>query len=220
MRDFFSESNLVKASGLAAVVTVMSVGRLIEGGRPPGLFIPATFLLLVFICGAVTAWGTRAGMAGIVTDRSTFLRGAAAAGILSLVALPVHVLWLDPLLRGALAAKPQFLELSYPTTPRGCMASLLWSAGFQVMFLQAAPMSLFARLTNRRSVAMAMCIALRAYIATRQVGLIGIADHGALFVLCAVAATAAGCAVFARFGLGPTMLLAAGLDAHILVHWR
>ena len=102
MRDYLSESNLVKAAGLAVVLTVMSLGRLIEARQPLGLYIPATFVAMTLIAGAVTAWGQRAGMPGIVTDRRTFLRGAAVAAGLSLLALPLYLFVLDPLLKTAL----------------------------------------------------------------------------------------------------------------------
>ncbi len=217
MRVFASESNLIKASVLAAVVTVISVGRLVEGGKSLGLFVPAIFLLMTFIAGAVTAWGQKADMAGIVTSRQVLIRGIVIAALISAVALPAHIFWLDPVLRNALAGakNPSLLELSFPPTNTGRISLVLWMAGFQVMFLVAAPMSLFARLTNRQSVSFALCIALRAYLTSRQVALHGVGENGALLVLVSVCENAAQCFVFARNGLAPAMLLAAGLQAHV-----
>ena len=217
MRDYLSESNLVKAAGLAVVLTVMSLGRLIEARQPLGLYIPATFVAMTLIAGAVTAWGQRAGMPGIVTDRRTFLRGAAVAAGLSLLALPLYLFVLDPLLKTALLTSRHrtIVELSYPSTWEGRLSLVLWSAGFQALFLQAAPMSLFARLTGRRSAAVGLCLALRAYVSYRQVASAGVADGVPLLFVSALVTTAAGCVVFARFGLAPAMLFAAGLDLHV-----
>lgn len=216
MTRFLSDSNQLKAAALAAVVTVLSLGRLIESGRPLPVFVPMAFLLMMFSAGAVTAWGRCAQMPGIRTERKTLMRGAAAAAALSLLALPVYLCWLDPLMRGALAASAnrELLTLSYPPTPGGRFALLLWAAGFQTLLLVAAPMSVLARLGNRQAVAVLLCVVLRALLAAKQVGAAAL-PHGAVFVGAAAACTAAGGLVFARFGLAPAMLLGAGLDLRL-----
>jgi hypothetical protein len=131
--------------------------------------------------------------------------------------MPLRYFWLDPILRRSLetARNSSLLEMQFPSTTTGRISLVLWTSGFQLMFLVAAPLSLFARLVNRRVVAIALCIALRSYIASRQAAIGGISEGGAFFVLAAVTATAAECLVFTRFGLVPTMLLAAGLDTHV-----
>lgn len=217
MRAYLSESNLVKAAGLAAIVTLMSVPRLIQSGRPLGLYVPVTFMAMALVGGTITAWGRCGGMAGIAAERRMFPRGVAVAAVLAALALPVQVFWLDPLLRHALAAAldPSARALSYPATAGGCVAVMLWSAGFETVFLQAAPMSFFSRLTGRTRVALALCLALRVYVAYRQVVFSGMTDGTAALILSAAATTAAGCMLFARFGLAPGMLLAAGLDLHL-----
>jgi len=108
------------------------------------------------------------------------------------------------------------LTLTYPATVGGCLALILWSAGFQTIFLQAAPMSFFARLTRNRSVAFGLCLALRVFIAYRQVVFAGLTDGIGLFVVSAVGAAAAGCILFVRYGLAPAVFLAAILDLHVL----
>ena len=175
---------------------------------------------MMFIAGAVTAWGRRAGMAGIVTDRRTLWSGLALAVLLALLALPVYLLELDALLRDALrrATGSTLMNLSYPATIRGCLALMLWSAGFQTMFLVAAPMSLFARLTNRSSAALGLCLALRAYVQHRQMAEAGIIAALPLFLIPALATTLAGGFLFARYGLAPAMLFAAALDLRLLLH--
>ena len=218
MRAYLTESNLVKAAGLAVMVTLMSVPRLVQTGRPLGLFVVMTFLVMTLVCGAVTAWSRCAGLAGAVTARRTLMRGAAAAAAVGLGSLPIQVFWLDPLLRHALAggANHSMAALSYPATVGGCLALILWSAGFQTIFFQAAPMSFFARLTGSRLVALGLCLALRVYVAYRQVVYSGMTDCLGLFVVSAAGTAAVGCVLFARYGLAPAMLLAAALDLHVL----
>ncbi len=220
MRDFLSESNLRKAVPLAAILTLMTIGRLVQGGRPLAYYLPMTFLVTTLMAGAVTAWGQCAGMPGFRTDRRTFAMGAAVAAGLSLLALPLSLFWLDPILKPALQrASPAAFALTYPPTVGGCLALLLWSTGFQTLFLQAAPMSLFARLTGRRAVAVSLCVALRIFVTHLQTAEVGMAAESGLLAASAAVATAAGCIVFARFGLAPAMLLAAGLDLHVLVQF-
>jgi len=217
MRNFVSENNLFKAAGLATVLTFMSVGRLIHGGYPLGIFLPLFFVVMIFVSGAVTAWSQYANMPGIITDRRTFLYGAGIAVALSLLALPVYVYWLDFPLRKALLsmARSSAADLAYPSTTGKCLSLLLWSAGFQTMFLEAAPMSLFARLTGRQSIAVTLCLVLRTYIAYRQMTDAGMVSHLPLFIFPSLAANLAGCILFAKFGLAPAMILSAGLTLHV-----
>ena len=217
MREFLSYRNLLKASALAAVITVMSTGRLIQGRMPLLIFIPLTFGLLTFICGAVTAWGNCAGMPGIVTDRKTLLRGTAVALLVSLVVLPVRLFWLDEVVQQALlsARDSSYYELSYPSTISGILSLILWSAGFQLLFAQAAPMSLCARLTNSRAIAIALCVALQTYILHEQVIAAGLSGSVTLFVAAALIQGTIACLIFSTYGLIPTVLLAIGTDLHL-----
>ena len=220
MRDYLSISNLGKAAGLAALMTLMSVGRLVQGQKSLAFYIPVTFCAMMFIAGAVAAWGRRAGMAGIVTDRRTLCSGVALALLLALLALPVYVWGLDAILRNALrsATSRTLLNLSYPATVGGCLALMLWSAGFQTMFFVAAPMSLFARLTNRQSVALGLTLAVRFYVMHRQMTEAGVSAAVPLFYGLALATTLAGGLLFARYGLAPAMLFAAALDLRLLLY--
>jgi hypothetical protein len=214
MRDYVSLPNLYKAAGLAALVTVMSIGRLIQADVWLGMYVPMTFMSMLFVGGAVTAWGRSAGMAGIATDRATLGQGIGVAAFLVLVALPIYVLWLDPMLQRALleTGRSDLLEMSYPSTTRGRLAMLLWSAGFQALFFVAAPMSYFARLTRSVWLSIAFCLAVRGFLVFRQMVESGIVDGAPYFVSSALASTFLACLVFARYGLIPTMLFAAGLD--------
>ncbi len=51
MRVFLSYQNLVRAATLAAIVTLMSLGRLVQGQMHLLLFIPVTFGLMMFVGG-------------------------------------------------------------------------------------------------------------------------------------------------------------------------
>jgi hypothetical protein len=219
MRKFISTPNLKQAVGLAAIITAMSVGRILQAGAVPSLQIPAAFLAMIFVCGAVTAWGTSAGMPGIVTDRKTLVQGTLVAICLSLIALPLQIFWIVPFIYKSLlaSAKPSLAALMFPATVGSQIAVLLWSAGFQTMFMQSAPMSFFARLVNRQSIALALCLVFRAYVAHRQLAGAGLAGMEPVLSLSTLLATAAGCLVFARFGLVPTILLSIGLNLHLLL---
>jgi hypothetical protein len=219
MRSYLALVNLYQAAGLSAVVTLMAVGRIAQGQMPLGAYIPLTFGSMLFVAGAVTAWGAKAGMPGVVTDGRTLRRGLAVAAGLSLLALPFYLFGVDPYLR-ELLSEPRYrhlLDLTLPGTIGGRLSLILWSAGFQMMFLVAAPMSLFARLTQRRWAAILLCLVLRSYVLYRQMAHADMTDGAALFYTASLLSTAAGCAVFARFGLVPAMLLAAGFDVHVFL---
>lgn len=220
MRDYLSMSNVPRAAALSALVTVMAVGRLVEGQRPLALFIPVTFCAMMFVGGAVTAWGRHANPAGLFPGGRTLRNGLLLAVLLALLALPIHVYWLDPLFRSLLSgvADSSLARLAYPHTLHGALASMLWAAGFHTLFFVAAPMSLFARLTHRPAVALALTCALRAYVMHRQLATAGLLADYPVFLIPALAATAAGGFLFARYGLAPAMVLAAGIDARLLLY--
>ena len=94
MRILLSESNLFKSAGLSAILTVMSVGRLVQAGRPLGMYIPMTFVAMMLASGPVTAWGRHAGMPGIEAlgliprdFSSRYIPHALGAGLLAFVLL-------------------------------------------------------------------------------------------------------------------------------------
>ncbi len=220
MRLFLTTSNLYKSAALAGLGTLMSAGRIVHGGMPPVLCISSMFLMLMFIAGAVNAWGRCAGMPGIATGRPTFLRGLLVVCILVFLILPIRIFWLDPVLKPAMltadaAGRPGLAALAYPDAFSGRMALLLWSAGFQTLFMVAAPMALAARITGCWPVAIVVCIILRACICRLQAAEYGLAEHALLFAAAAVPASAIACWLFARFGLAPAMIFGAGIDLHV-----
>jgi hypothetical protein len=85
------------------------------------------------------------------------------------------------------------------------------------MFMQLAPMSFFARLVNRQSIALALSLVFRAYVAHHQLAGASLAGMEPILCLSTLLATGAGCLVFARFGLAPTIFLSVGLNLHLLL---
>jgi hypothetical protein len=223
MRDYCNMPNLFRAALLSAVVTPLSVGRIVHGSLLLRITLPqavmACFCALTLVCAAVTAWGQKAGMPGIVTDRRTFLRGTGLALLLALAALPVFRYVLDPLLGGVLAASGNdaALEMNYPSTLAGQVALLCWMAGFQTLFVCAAPMSLFARLTGRRDFALALCMALGVYLVYLKVTDLGMQEHLLLFAIPSLLGCGFACFLFSRFGLAPTMILVAAMNLRLFL---
>ena len=211
--------NLLPAAAMSAVVTVLSIGRLLAGDWPLFTGIAMLFMSMTLICAAVTAWGRRAGMAGVWTDARTLRWGLLAALTLGLALWPVFILMLDPRTRDALgsAANGDALRLAFPPALGGRMALILWASGFQTLFLQAAPMSLAGRLTGNRFASLGLCLFFRLYVAHRQVSEAGLVDHMALFMAPAAVVGLIGCLLFARFGLLPAMFFSAVLDARLLL---
>jgi hypothetical protein len=223
MRDYLSIPNLLRAMPLAAVVTVLALPRIVEGGALLRIGLAqafvACFLAMTLVSGAVTAWGRKGGMPGILTDRQTLLQGLALALLLSLAALPLFRYGLDPLYRGVLdvPGRGSAFEMHFPSTLRGQLATLGWMVGFQTLFVCAAPMSLFARLTGRRNVAVALCAALTAFLVHLKAAEQGVQEHYLLFALPGIAGSVLAAVVFSRYGLVPTMFLAGGMTLHLFL---
>ncbi len=219
MRTYFMTSNFVVAAIMSAIVTLLSVGRLLQSEMPLFTGVVMLFICMTLVCAAVTAWGARAGMAGAWTDGRTLRQGLLAAMTLSLALWPIYLLGLDPRLRAILAdaESHEMLRLAFPSTTGTCVALILWATGFQTLFLQAAPMSLAARLTGHRFAALGLCLLFRLYLAHRQVVEAGLADHMTFLMALPAAIGLIGCLLFARFGLLPAMCFVAVLNARLLL---
>ena len=223
MRNYFSMSNLGRAALLSAAVTMLSAGRLVHGSLLLRVTLPqafvACFIAMTLVCAAVTAWGQKAGMPGIFTDRRTFLRGTAIALLLALAAQPIFRYVVDPQCYDILAASGNeaALEMNYPSTFAGQVSLLCWMAGFQMLFSCAAPMSLFARLTGRRDLAMALCMALVTYLVHLKVADQGLQDQILLFAMPSLFGCGCACFLFSRFGLAPAVILAAAMNLRLFL---
>jgi hypothetical protein len=201
---------------MALIVTVMSIGRLLQARVPLAFYIPATWLTMTLVCGTVTAWGTSAGMPGMRPERRILWRGLGIAAAVSMILLPLRYGWIDPLVYDALAgaSDTRLSALHFPDTTTGMLSVLLWSAGFQVLSLVVAPVVLTTRLTGRRWVGVLACITFRTYGLHRQLLDAGVTDHAPLFIaLAAIGALLQG-ALFVTHGLVPTLALAAGMELH------
>jgi hypothetical protein len=129
MLSYLANNNLLPAAALSAIVSAMSIGRVLAGGRPFFSGVAMVFMSMTLVCAAVTAWGRRAGMAGAWTDAGTLRRGLLAALTLGLALWPAFLVALDPRTRDALggAANGDALRLAFPPT-RG--AGWRWSCGW------------------------------------------------------------------------------------------
>ena len=216
MREYLSLSNLGKALLLSALCTLASVPRITEGGLNPRFFIPAAFLSLTFIAGAVTAWSTSAGMAGFWPDWRRQLRGIGIALLAALLLWPV-ALKLDPVVRAAFAAKSDTytLLLQYPDSVAGVAALVLWAASFELLFFVAAPAAFFARLFNSKWAAVVGPALARVFVAYYQLTAGQITDAVPLILVTYGAMTAASCFLFSRFGLAAAAVFAAVVDSRL-----
>ena len=219
MRDYATVENLGRAAVLSGVVTVMAVGRLTQGNLPLSAYVPLTFVAMLFVAGAVTSWGTKAGMPGIVTDRKTCAQGCGIALALAAISIAAHRLGAESVIRQLLDAPRHeaVLELAFPATFSGRVSLVLWSGGVQVLFLVAAPMAMFARLTGNRWIAAGLCLGLRAFVVYRQMADADIEQGIPVFMTGALLQTGAACFLFARYGLIPAMLFAAVSDLHVFL---
>lgn len=214
MSVYFSEDNLRKALWLSAIVTLMSWPRIVAGGLDPWLFVLAAGVSLTLVAGAATAWGRQGGMVGLFPERRLMARGCGWAVILALLFLPFLYV-LDPVLRQGLeqAGDPIRLRLAYPDTVRGCLALILWSAGFETLFFVAATSAFIVRVTGHCGVGIAGALAVRLGVTWQQVGQVGLDDQRAMFLLAAAATLLPAVWIFMRGGLPPAMAFAALLAA-------
>ena len=217
MRDYLSIGNLWKALLLGAVMTVMSIPRIVQGGMPLGPYVPGAFFAMTLVSGAATAWGGKGGMCGLFPGGRRMWVGFGLAVLLTIVGTPIYCLWLDPVLYAALAATGdvKMLALRYPDAIVGKLSLMLWSGSFQVMFFAVAGMSFLTRLTGRPWISGALVVLFRVAVGLYQISEAGVTDSIPVFLLGSAVATACSCALFARTGLPPVMAFAMGLNLHL-----
>ena len=214
MRAYLQSSNLVKAMGLGGGVTVMALPRLLQGGDPAWLYVVIAFLCLTLVAGAATAWGSSAGMVGLFPRGRRRVAGLVAGGVAGVVLLPFLVLWFDPWLREALvcAGDATRVGFQFPDTAWTQVAIVLWAAGFQVLFFEAATMSFFCRLTRRWLIALTLAVAFRVFVGHLQLEGVPVGSPPAFFFMHGVT-SAIGCILFSCGGLPSASLFAAVLAA-------
>jgi hypothetical protein len=197
----------------------MTIPRLLAWGVPLAFYIPATFLSMTLVSGAATAWSTSAGMCGLFPAPRRQLAGMAIAAALAILVLPIFMLYIDPVIVPAIAAKggQEMLMKRYPVTLSGQIALLLWSAGFETMFLQAAAMSLLSRITGRQWMAVTAAVTLRILLYSHQLDELHILSENPHLLFIAGLMTTASCILFARFGLPAAMVLSAGTCLHVML---
>ncbi len=217
MRDYLSLRTLRTATVLSALVTIMSVPRLMQAEWPLDFYLPATFLAMLLVSGAPAAWSEKGGLNGLF-PRGRVLPGIGIAILLSLLALPYHY-YVAPVVRELLESTgdAELIAMNYPDSISGRIAAVLWCGGFQAMFFYAAPMALFCRLLRRVWPAILLTVAMKVLVVAYGFSQAGIA-HGALPAMCAsAAATVVASLLYARAGLLPTMVFVAGLNLHLFV---
>ena len=219
MRTYLTIHNLRRATVLGCAVAVMSIPRILEGGIYFGFRIFSLFPLLIIIAGAVTAWGNCGGMVGPFPGRNPSYRGLGIAIVAALILVPVLFAFDSGVLRQLAENKgPDSLlvRLAFPTDVRGCLAIVLWSAGFDTLFFKGATMSFLARLTKRQSVAVVGSVLFSVAITSSKFTHMGMALSG-LGIVTAAVTSIAGCLIYARGGLIPAMAFGSLLSARHLV---
>ena len=170
VRDFLTETNLAKAAFVSLLVTLMGLPRLLEGGKHPGFLAVALFVLGLFLAGSATAWGRRGGLKGLCPGRTDLMVALPLALVGALVLMPLMLGVFDPAIKARLAevGADARLKLSFPAGTGATLALMCWSAGFEVLFFQAAAMSTCVRLLPKTWFALVMAVALRLFVSYRQ----------------------------------------------------
>lgn len=220
MRTYFSEKNLIQASLLGAVVTLMSVPRILAGSLNPAFYVAAAFLSMTLVCGAVTAWGRNLGMGGVWPGRDGLRHNLAFAGLAGLALALVHVFLLDPVFSQAIekTGDSTFMELHYPGTWGNCLALVLWTTGFETVFFYAATPSFVVRVARRIWPAYVFAATLRLMVTLHQMGTAGIDEAGHLFAAGSIVTSFVTVLLFVRGGLPAAMLFTAVLNLRLLLH--
>jgi hypothetical protein len=206
MRDYLSIGNFAKAALLGGAVTLLSIPRFTDGGMPLALYVPASLATMTLVAGAATAWGRRAGMAGVWPERRRALWGVVIGALLG-GALALVYVRTDPVCRDAIArtGDSRLLALQFPATASGRFALSLWSAGFGTLFFCAATMSFLARLTGRQWLAVLGAVVIRLFLVHHRLASEGVTQSIPIFLLRNAVVSAASCTFFARFGLPSAM---------------
>jgi len=222
MRDYLRVENLCRAFGLAVVVTIMSAPRVLVLGVPPALYIPTTLIAMTIVAGAATAWSRYGALNGLFPRPASAKSAYILAPVLGLTVFPILLFTITPAtLETVSSTVPSHLvQSSYPNTFPHCLALILWSAGFELLFFIAAPISLSARLLPRFHFwpGFAAAAALRVLVIILKIPA-GTLPHIYLVLLFiyTLTGTAILCRLFTRGGLPPCLIFISLADLHHIV---
>jgi len=219
MRDYLTTQNLLRALILAGVTTAMSVPRIAATGMQLDLYVSGAMLAMTLVCGAVTAWSTKAHMHGLFPSPKRMLLGIGIAVLLVALLTPPYHTAVNPILRAALeqTGDTRMIELRYPLTNQGRMSLMLWAGSFEFMFFYAAGMCFFARLTGRQGVAVIMVVLFRVAVSYYQLQVGHVTDCIPIFLFCSALSAATVCLLFAQAGLPAAMIFAMGQNIHLFL---
>ncbi len=171
MRDYLQLANLRRAAVVGFMVTMLAVPRLMMAGVDLAVYIPACLATMMLVAGAPTAWGHYGGLPGLFPRWARVKRGMTAAVLFALIMFP-FALRMDAL-RWELLEVGQIEHwrvMPPPTTAADIVALLLWRAGFEALFFQAATICLLARLFRDWRPALIGAVLLRGAVTAAQMG--------------------------------------------------
>jgi len=219
VRTFLTLENLKRAAGVGFVVSAMAVPRVLEAGRSQGsiFLLIALFPVMIVVAGAATAWGGAAGMYGLFPERRRLLWGVGIAFAAGIAALPL-LLRSEAGFREALGdGDPAACGLAFPVSLGACFALMLWSAGFETMFLQAGTMSFVGRVTGSLPAAMVCAVATAVMIMFLKVSGSGVDTMMAARLARTGLTCLIACLLYARAGLPAAMVFNAVIESrHML----
>lgn len=216
MKEFAREENLKRALLFGALLTLLSIPRLVEVDLalpPPGLIL-FTFGVMTFASGAAMAWQHHGGMAGLFPGKRRTALGTGWAVIAGLVLLSAFF-FIDPLLPRELAANAAYQRwgIVYPENEAEVISRILWSAGFQTMFFTAAAMAVFCRVTRNVWVSLLIVLCGRMLITAYRLTALELQAIIPPFLLITALFAIVSCLLFARYGLIPAAACAATIES-------
>lgn len=213
---------LRRALLLGAALSVATLPRyvLYAHDRQPST-IALLFLLQIplfaLVADAPLSWGTRAGMAGLWPERSVALRPAAAGAGLG-IALGILYLATDDPVRAALerGGDPDRYALAYPASGAEILASLPFTAGFEVLFFYGFVMAVLARVTDRLPVAILGAVLVRSAVSIAALAQLHIVGPALPQVAIGIVTSACLAMLYARGGFLAPCVLAAVLRLRLV----
>ena len=157
-------------------------------------------------------------MPGPFPERGRMLKGMWIAVLVALLIAPV-LFWTEGGIISELKANDNqaALKLMYPASIGGCLALMLWGAGFETLFFRAATMSFLARISGRQWIAVFGAVIFRVWVSSVKYGDVGLESSVGLRLAGVALLSTVSCLFYVRAGLPATMMFAATLDARHLV---